>query len=76
LGCEGQVSDGITEGLINNLAQLPKLRVTARSTAFRYKRREVDPEQVGKDLHVKAVLTGRVTQRDGNLNEQKWVTLA
>ncbi|HWC76723.1 MAG TPA: protein kinase, partial [Blastocatellia bacterium] len=54
------LSDGITESIINNLAQLPKLRVMARSTVFRYKGHEVDPRDVGRELGVRAVLTGRV----------------
>ncbi len=57
------LSDGITESLINSLSQLPKLRVMARSTVFRYKGRELDPQAVGRDLHVGAVLMGRVVQR-------------
>jgi len=57
------LSDGITESLINSLSQLPKLRVMARSTVFRYKGRELDPQVVGRDLHVGAVVTGRVVQR-------------
>ena len=56
------LSDGITESIINTLSQLPRLRVLARSTVFRYKGREVDPQQVGSDLGVRAVLTGRVQQ--------------
>ncbi|HKX27474.1 MAG TPA: protein kinase, partial [Blastocatellia bacterium] len=56
------LSDGITESIINSLAQLPQLRVAPRSTVFRYKGREVDPQQVGADLSVRAVLTGRVSQ--------------
>jgi serine/threonine-protein kinase len=64
------LSDGITESLINSLSQLPKLRVTARATAFRYKGREVDPESVGLDLNVHALLTGRVHQRGSTLNIQ------
>jgi serine/threonine protein kinase/Flp pilus assembly protein TadD len=56
------LSDGITENIINNLSQLPKLRVMARSTVFRYKGREVDPQTVGRGLAVDAVLTGRVLQ--------------
>jgi serine/threonine-protein kinase len=64
------LSDGIAETLINDLSQLPKLRVTARSTAFHYKNRDLDPEQVGRELHVKAVLTGRVVERAGNLRIQ------
>jgi serine/threonine protein kinase/Tfp pilus assembly protein PilF len=57
------LSDGITESIINNLSQLPKLRVMARSTVFRYKGREIDPREVGRDLNVRAVLTGRLLQR-------------
>jgi serine/threonine protein kinase/tetratricopeptide (TPR) repeat protein len=56
------LSDGITEELINSLSQLPKLRVAPRSTVFRYKGREVDPQEVGRELGVRAVLTGRVFQ--------------
>jgi serine/threonine protein kinase/tetratricopeptide (TPR) repeat protein len=58
------LSDGLTESLINNLAQVPNLRVLARSTVFRYKGQEVDPQKVGRELQVRAVLTGRVAQRD------------
>ena len=56
-------SDGITESIINNLSQLRKLRVTARTTAFRYKGLDADPETIGRELNVKAVLTGNVSQR-------------
>ena len=61
------LSDGITESIINNLAQLPRLRVMARSTVFRYKGQEVDPREVGRDLGVRAVLTGRVFTRGNRL---------
>ncbi len=54
------LSDGITESLINRLSQLPKLKVMARSTAFRYKNRDADAQAVGRELRVRAVLTGRV----------------
>jgi len=54
------LSDGITETLINNLSQLPKLRVLPRSTVFRYKGRDVDPQVVGRELGVRAVLLGRL----------------
>src|SRR4030095_8210899 len=53
------LSDGITESIIANLSQLPKLKVMARSTVFRYKDKQADPQQVGRDLNVRAVLTGR-----------------
>ena len=57
------ISDGLTESIINNLTQLPNLRVIARSSVFRYKGRETDPLVVGKELGVRAVLTGRLMQR-------------
>lgn len=56
------LSDGITENIINTLSQLPKLRVVARSTVFRYKDRQEDPLEVGRLLGVQAVMTGRVRQ--------------
>ncbi len=64
------LSDGIAENLINTLSQFPALRVTARSLAFRYKGPQVDPQKAGRDLRVRAVLTGRVMERDGALNIQ------
>ena len=57
------LSDGITEAMINTLSQLPRLRVMARSTVFRYKGRTQDPQAIGRDLSVRAVLTGRVLHR-------------
>jgi serine/threonine-protein kinase len=57
------ISDGLTESIINNLAQLPNLKVIARSSMFRYKGRENDPVAIGKELGVRAVLTGRLAQR-------------
>jgi eukaryotic-like serine/threonine-protein kinase len=57
------LSDGLTDTLINGLSQLPGLRVSARSVVFRYKGREADAQQIGRDLNVRAVLTGRVSQR-------------
>ena len=56
------LSDGITESLIDNLSQVPTLRVAARSAVFRYKGNDVDPQKVGHDLHVGAVLSGRLTR--------------
>jgi len=56
------LSDGMTETLINSLAQLPELTVKARSSVFRYKGKEVDPQIVGNELKVQAILNGRVVQ--------------
>jgi eukaryotic-like serine/threonine-protein kinase len=64
------LSDGITESLINSLSQIPELRVMARSTAFRYKGQELDPQKIGRELDVRAVLTGKVLQRGDMLTIQ------
>ena len=57
------LSDGITESIIYSLSRLPNFRVIARSAVFRYKGREVDPQTVGLQLQVGAVLTGKIAQR-------------
>ena len=62
------VSDGLTESIINSLTQLPNLKVIARSSVFRYKGKDTDPFVVGKELGVRAVLTGRIMQRGDSLN--------
>jgi DNA-binding winged helix-turn-helix (wHTH) protein/tetratricopeptide (TPR) repeat protein len=54
------LSDGISESIINILSRIPKLRVLAGSTISRFKRKEVDPQEVGFLLNVKAVLMIRV----------------
>jgi len=64
------LSDGISEALINSLSELQQLRVVARGIAFRYKGKEVDPQAVGRDLNVRAVLMGRVHQVGDALNIQ------
>jgi serine/threonine protein kinase/Tfp pilus assembly protein PilF len=61
------LSDGLTESIINSLTQLPNLRVIARSSVFRYQGKETDPMAAGKELGVRAVLTGRILQRGDNL---------
>lgn len=61
------LSDGMTELLISSLSQIPKLNVKARSTVFRYKGRNISPREVGTELNVQAVLTGRIVQRGDQL---------
>jgi serine/threonine protein kinase/Tfp pilus assembly protein PilF len=61
------LSDGITDSLIDSLSQIPHLKVMSRSSVFHYKGREIDPDSVGRELKVKAVLTGRLMQQGDNL---------
>lgn len=56
--------DGLTEDLIDALAQIPALRVTARTSSFRYKGAANDIRQIGRELDVDALLEGSV-QRIG-----------
>ncbi|MFL6209946.1 MAG: winged helix-turn-helix domain-containing protein [Pyrinomonadaceae bacterium] len=56
------LADGVTESIINSLAQLRSLRVLARSTVFRYKNGAADPLTTGRALGVQVVLTGRISQ--------------
>jgi len=61
------LSDGITESLIDSLSQLPNLTVMSRNTVFRYKGQTTDPQKMGRDLHVQAILTGRLVQTGDEL---------
>jgi len=61
------LSDGMTEILIGSLSQLPNLNVKARTSVFRYKGKEFDTRQIGKELNVQAIVTGRVVQRGERL---------
>jgi eukaryotic-like serine/threonine-protein kinase len=64
------LSDGITESIINSLSRVQTLRVIPRSTVFRYKARELNPETIGRELKVRAVLIGKVLQRGDTLKIQ------
>lgn len=61
------LSDGLSESLINNLSQLPELKVISRGSAFKYKGKEVDLQEVARALGVQAIVTGRVVQRGDQL---------
>ena len=61
------LSDGLTEGLINSLSQVPNLAVMSRSSVFHYKGKDVDPQAVAHDLKIDGVVTGRVEQHGDHL---------
>jgi TolB-like protein/Flp pilus assembly protein TadD len=61
------LSDGIAETLMNQLSQLPNLKVISRASVVRYTGKESDPQAAGKSLNVQAVLMGKVVQTDDNL---------
>jgi len=58
-------SDGISEELLNLLAQIPELRVISRSSAFAFKGRELDTPTIAQQLRVDHILEGSV-RKAGN----------
>jgi serine/threonine protein kinase/Tfp pilus assembly protein PilF len=57
------LKDGITEAVINKLSHLSRLKVKAFTLVSGYKGRQVDPQQIGRELDVDTVLVGTVIQR-------------
>ena len=64
------LSDGLTESLIGTLSQMSDLKVMARSTVFRFKGKDEDPQKIGQQLQVSAVLVGRITQHGDEMGVQ------
>jgi DNA-binding winged helix-turn-helix (wHTH) protein/TolB-like protein/Flp pilus assembly protein TadD len=62
------LSDGITDSLIDRISQAPGLKVMSHNSVFRYKGREVDAQAAGRELGVRAVLTGRVVIQGDSLS--------
>ena len=64
-GDQQYFSDGISEQILNDLAQVSDLRVTSRSSAFRFKGTGVDIPAVAAQLGVSSILEGSV-RKSGN----------
>jgi serine/threonine protein kinase/tetratricopeptide (TPR) repeat protein len=58
-------SDGLAEEIINSLAQLPGLKVTARTSAFAFRGKEQDIIKIAGELRVRTILEGSV-RKAGN----------
>jgi eukaryotic-like serine/threonine-protein kinase len=62
------LSDGLSDSIIDSLSQLPNLKkVSAFNSVLRYKGKQTDPQTVGRELNVRAVLMGRLTQHGDEL---------
>lgn len=57
---QGYFADGLTEEILNALAALPKLLVTARTSSFFYKGQDVPVDEIGERLGVEHILEGSV----------------
>jgi TolB-like protein len=62
------LSDGFTENLINSLSKLPGVKLMSRNSVFRYKGKDIDPQEVGKKLGVGAILLGRISQNGNDIS--------
>ncbi len=61
------LSDGVAESIIYELSKVDELRVSPRSSVFRYKGADIDVEKIGKELDVDAILSGRIVQLGDDL---------
>jgi TolB-like protein/Flp pilus assembly protein TadD len=61
------LTEGVAETIINSLSRLPSLRVVPRTTTFQYKRKSLNPVEVGHELRARLVLTGRLARRGDHL---------
>ena len=64
------ISDGIADGLLNALSGLGSLRVSPRTTSFRYRGADVDVQKAAREMGVDAIVTGRMQVRDGQVTVQ------
>ncbi|CAN5399199.1 hypothetical protein BH10ACI2_BH10ACI2_17180 [soil metagenome] len=58
------IADGMSESLINRMANISDLRTISRAAAFSYRSKQMQPEAIGKELGVDNVLVGTVTKKD------------
>ena len=62
------LSDGISESLITNLSRIGRLKVKSRDTSFRYKGQDRAVQEIGREIGVSAILTGRLEQRGESMS--------
>jgi len=57
------LTEGLTEGIINNLSPVSGFKVLSRDSVFSYRRSSNDPREIGRELGVDSLVSGRVVQR-------------
>ncbi|HSE34331.1 MAG TPA: tetratricopeptide repeat protein [Pyrinomonadaceae bacterium] len=62
------LGEGIPENIINSFSGLPQLRVISRSTVFRYKNKQIDPQVIGQKLGADVLLMGKVSGHESALS--------
>lgn len=66
-GGNAYLGDGLSEELATRLAQIPGMRVAARTSAFEFKGKNVDVRKIGQSLGVRHVLEGSVRRNGDNV---------
>jgi TolB-like protein/Tfp pilus assembly protein PilF len=61
------LADGVSENILDQLSQIPQLKVISRTSSFRYKGDDADPQQVANSLGVQALIMGRLVKRGDEL---------
>src|SRR5205085_769388 len=62
------LSDGISDSIINNLSELPNLKVSSLTSVLRYKGKLIDPQVMAHQLNVRAVLMGRLARQGDDIS--------
>jgi len=62
------LSEGISDSIINSLSELPNLKVSSFNSVLRYKGKQKDPQAIGHDLNVRALLMGRLTRHGDDIS--------
>lgn len=57
------LADGVSENILDQLSQIPHLKVINRTSSFKYKGQDAEPQQVAKSLGVEALIMGRLVKR-------------
>jgi len=61
------LSDGVTDALLNDVSRIARLRVIARTTAFRYRNTTKELPAIGRELGVEGIVAGQVRRSGGRL---------
>jgi eukaryotic-like serine/threonine-protein kinase len=62
-----QLADDIAQHVVNDLSQMPGLRVMSFNSVLQYKGKQIDAQSLGRELGVRAVLLGRILKRDNSI---------
>ena len=68
-----EYSDDVVQQTINLFSEVPGLRVVPFASVLQYRGKAVDPQAVGRELGVRAVLSGQISKRDNLIVVNAWL---